>query len=142
MAIDILDILLPAPPFQLGASPPPVPPATPGTVAGRWIVPSVIASSLNAGDLYKTNPDRRWFVFDYGNLSEIIAGYTLSSPSIAAVTSPLAVTSPVVVNATVGTWVSDGTAGADYDVTITVDLLDPTPSYAGTVQITGTMRVV
>jgi hypothetical protein len=142
-SINTLDILLLSPPFELGTSPPPPPPpATPGTVAGRWVVPNVQAQSLIAGFLYKTSPDRRWFVFDYGNLPQIIAGYTLDNPTIAAVTSPLSVTLPVVVDATVGTWVSGGTANVEYEITVTVDIMAPAMAYAGTVEVTGLMKVV
>ncbi len=123
-----------------GGSPPP--PPTAGEVAGRWVVPAADAATIDAGDLYKTTTDRRWYVFDYGNLPEIRAGYTLDNPSLAAVVSPLSVSTPLVVGPTVGTWIENGTSGVAYDLTVTVDFLDPDDAPAGTMQRTGRMRVV
>lgn len=113
------------------------PPVTPGTVAGRWIAQRADSDSLDAGTLYKTNPDRRWFVFDFGNLPEVIGGQTLSLPTVSTPVSPLGLTPPVVAGPTAGTWVSDGTIEEEYDVTLTVHL-----SGGGIVQRSGTMKVI
>lgn len=78
----------------------------------------------------------RLYDFNFATFSELVAGQTISSPSVVSSPSGLTVGSPTVSSALVQVRLSGGTAGTDYSVTCSV-----TTSGSSTLTIVGILKV-
>jgi hypothetical protein len=79
----------------------------------------------------------RNYRFDFGPASEVVAGETLSAPSVTSSPAGLTVGTPAVSERFVVVLVSGGTAGTDYLLTCTVTL-----SGGGTLTHVGGLTVI
>jgi hypothetical protein len=78
---------------------------------------------LTSGAFEKSPGDRRWCVFDFGDIPELLAGETITgTPTLSSAPSGLVHTDVTVLLYEVGFWLSGGTASTSYDLTCNIVL--------------------